>query len=81
MKIQQNMLVWYDIVSSVETFLFRPRIYLFWVWGALEALQCIICHYLRTELRNYVGRPDQAFYYNRFISFRNEKEMLAAECL
>ena len=50
-------LVWYDRVSSVETSLFRPSIYLVWVLGALEALQCIICHYLRTdgitELRNY----------------------------
>ena len=39
------------MVSSVETSLFRPRIYLVWVLGALEALQCIICHYLWTELR------------------------------
>ena len=39
-------LVWYDIVFSVETSLFRPRIYLVGVLGALEALQCIICHYL-----------------------------------
>ena len=42
-------LVWYDRVSSVETSLFRPSIYLVWVLGALEALQCIICHYLRTD--------------------------------
>ena len=60
------------MVSSVETSLFRPSIYLVWVLGALEALQCIICHYLRTELRNHGrtdgitdGRTDQAFYYNR----------------
>ena len=62
-------LVWYDRVSSVETSLFRPSIYLVWVLGALEALQCIICHYLRTELRNYgitESRTDQAFYYNRY---------------
>ena len=58
-------LVWYDIVSSVETSLFRPRIYLVWVWGALEALQCIICHYLQMELRTE-SQTDQAFYYNRF---------------
>ena len=38
------------MVSSVETSLFRPSIYLVWVLGALEALQCIICHYLWTEL-------------------------------
>ena len=57
------------MVSYVETSLFRPSIYLVWVLGALEALQCIICHYLRmdgvTELRNH-GRTDQAFYYNRY---------------
>ena len=57
-------LVWYDIVSSVETSLFWPRIYLVGVLGALEALQCIICHYLRNYGRNH-GRTDQAFYYNR----------------
>ena len=49
-KIQQNMqekaiklvwfasFVWYDRVSSDETSLFRPRIYLVWVLGAIEAL-------------------------------------------
>ena len=57
------------MVSSVETSLFRPSIYLVWLLGALEALQCIICHYLR----NYgitdgitESRKDQAFYYNRY---------------
>ena len=37
-------LVWYDIVTSDETFLFRQRIYLVCVLGALVALQCIICY-------------------------------------
>ena len=42
-------MVWYDF-SFVETSLFRPRIYFVWVLRAL-ALQCSICHYLRTELQ------------------------------
>ena len=45
-------LVWYYRVSSDEAF-FWPRIYLVWVLGALEALQCIICHYLWTDGWNH----------------------------
>ena len=37
------------VVFSVEPSLFKPRIYLVGVLGALETLQCIICHYLRME--------------------------------
>ena len=50
-----------------------PRIYLVWVLGALEALQCIICHYLRTDGITEL-RTDQAFYYNRFYLFLTAKE-------
>ena len=32
----------------------------FWLLGALEALQCIICHYLRTESRNYGQRMNRS---------------------
>ena len=53
-KKKKTGLVWHCFLCC-NIFIYRPRIYLVLVLvlvlGALEALQCIICHFLRMESR------------------------------